>query len=137
MTMFRRARVPAGLVSAGCLAGGLLAFGKARAAELAGGPIDGGTAQRTAVCYFFNAGNANVSLGNPRITNLNGTAIPLTVNECGGTLRLVSSCGIAAPVSNSTIYSCKASVTPSKRDVRGILEMRDANGATLQNIELR
>jgi hypothetical protein len=135
--MFRCVGVPARLVSVGCLAGGLLAFGGAQAAELIGGPIDGGPAQRTAVCYFFNAGNASVTLGNPRITNVNGAAIPLTINQCGSTLAPLVSCGIATSVSNSTIYSCKVSVTPSKTDVRGILEMRGDNGVTLQNIELR
>ena len=89
-------------------------------------PIDGGFAQRTAVCYFFNAGTTAVTLANPRILNLNGSAVSLTVNECGsGTLGVFKSCGIAATVSNSTIYSCKVTVTPSKQNVRGIL--RDAH----------
>jgi hypothetical protein len=46
-------------------------------------------------------------------------------------------CGIAATVSNSTVYACKVSVSPSKRDVRGILEMRDASGVTIHNVEVR
>ena len=115
-----------------------LGIGSAHAAELAGGPIDGGFNQRTAVCYFFNAGTAAVTLANPRILNLNGSAVSLTVNECaGGTLGVFKSCGIAATVSNSTIYSCKVTVTPSKQNVRGILDTRTSSQVTLQNIELR
>jgi len=115
-----------------------LGLGNAHAAELAGGPIDGGFAQRTAVCYFFNAGTTSVTLANPRILNLNGSAVSLTVNECGsGTLGVFKSCGVAATVSNSTIYSCKVTVTPSKQNVRGILEMRTSGQLTLQNVELR
>jgi hypothetical protein len=119
----------------------LLGLSSAQAAELAGGPIDGGFVQDTAVCYFFNAGDGFVTLGNARITGLNGSAIPLTVNECGAVFPAVlpngHSCGIAGKVSNNTIYSCQASVMPSKRDVRGVLEMRDSSGVTLQNIVLR
>jgi hypothetical protein len=110
----------------------------AQAAELSGGPIDGGFAQRVAVCYFFNAGTAAVTLANPRITNIGGSSVTLTTNQCGsGRLGVFQTCGIAASISNSTIYSCKVSVTPAKRDVRGILEVRDVNGVTIQNIELR
>lgn len=110
----------------------------AEAAEMSGGPIDGGTGQRVAVCYFFNAGTSAVTITNPRITGINGSSATLTVNQCSGhALGVFTTCGIAANVSNSTVYACKASVTPSKRDVRGILEMRDATGVTIQNIELR
>jgi hypothetical protein len=116
----------------------LSGLGTAQAATLSGGPIEGGVGQRTAVCYFFNAGNSSVTLGNPRITNVNGTAITLTINQCtSGSLAPLRTCGIAAPVSNSTIYDCTVSVTPSKKDVRGVLEMRDGNGVTLQNVQLR
>ena len=114
-----------------------LGIGSAHAAGLAGGPIDGGSDQRIAVCYFFNAGTTAVTLANPKITDLNGSAISLTVNECTSTLGVFKSCGIAGSVSNSTIYSCKVTVTPSKQNVRGILEMRTSGQVTLQNVELR
>jgi hypothetical protein len=110
----------------------------AQAAELSGGPIDGGFAQRVAVCYFFNAGTATVTLTNPRITGIGGSSATLTINQCSsGRLGVFQTCGIAATVSNSTVYSCKVSVGPSKRDFRGILEMRDASGVTIHNVEVR
>jgi hypothetical protein len=104
---------------------------------LSAGSIYGGLDQAVAVCYFYNSGDSSLSLSGTQLADQNGTPLTLTVNQCGATLPAGGACGIAANIANNTVYSCKTTVSPTKENARGILEVRDSSQETLQNIELR
>ena len=126
-----------GLVSVAVAA--LLSMGTNAHAQqiLAAGSIYGGPAQVRAVCYFYNAGTAPVTLSSPLITDQTGTVVPLVVNQCGASLAAGTACGIAGDIANNAVYSCRTVVTPDATNVRGILEVRDSNQIPLLNIQLR
>ncbi len=103
---------------------------------LAAGSLYGGPSQTRAVCYIFNAG-PTVNIVFMDMYDQNGVTVPLDIRQCGGPLATGQSCGIAGNITNNSTYSCSANVTPGKTNVRGILEVRDANQNSLTNIELR
>jgi hypothetical protein len=45
-------------------------------------------------------------------------------------------CQVTVNITNLP-YSCRAVVAPGKAAVRGMLEVRDADGVPLQNVQLR
>jgi hypothetical protein len=113
------------------------AAAEAQAQEvLAAGALFGGPAQRLAVCYVYNAGNSNLTVAGFRITTPDGIVLTLARNECGATLLPSRSCGIAANVGNITSYNCRV-VVGNKESARGVFEMRNSNGASLINVEMR
>jgi len=139
---------------------GILGIGTTVHAQqiLAAGSIYGGPAQVRAVCYFYNAGmllrrrprpptpDLSVTLFRTEITDQNGYALQLVIDEChpgsgprslGIVLAAGKACGIAADIDNNSTYSCRAFVSPSATNVRGILEVRDKDQSTLKNVELR
>jgi hypothetical protein len=131
--------------SALLLATAIMGMGSAAHAQqiLAAGSIFGGPAQVRAVCYFYNAGLAAVTLTDSEISDENGTVLPLAVDQChatgaaGTALGAGKACGIAADIANNSPYNCQVSVSPNKTNVRGILEVRDSNQVPLKNVELR
>jgi hypothetical protein len=107
---------------------------------LSSGPLYAGTSQYIAVCYIFNGGSENLTIGGLTLASVSGTAAQLTTNECGptpATLAPNHSCGIAARVSNSIPYTCRFGLAPNKASARGVMEMRNISGITLRNAELR
>jgi hypothetical protein len=111
--------------------------GVAQAADvLAAGGLFGGPAQKSAVCFVYNGGLANVTITPPRIYGGTGFALPPTSNNCGTTLAPGTICRVQV-VADNLPYSCRTTVSPAKTDVRGMFEVRDANGVVLQNIALR
>jgi hypothetical protein len=103
---------------------------------LAAGSLYGGPTQTRAVCYIFNAGPSANVVGID-IYDQNGVPVPKVIDQCGGPLAFGQSCGVAGDITNNSSYSCIAQVRPNKSEVRGILEVRDANQNSLTNIEMR
>lgn len=96
------------------------------------GGVFGGPAQKRAVCYFSNLSNETIKLKGYKITDPNGTALTLAVDECsnifGGLLNGGWTCGIAADVSNNLPYNCLSKISvANKPNVRGTFELRDAS----------
>ena len=105
---------------------------------LAGGSMFGGPSQAIAVCYVFNAGNSPVRMSVPQILNEFGEAQKLDINGCSSSLGGGLTCGVASQhIANNETFSCVVSIGPSKANVRGVLELRDANENVLQNTQLR
>ncbi len=104
---------------------------------LSAGTIYGGPAQTRVVCYIYNSGGAAVNLAGTRLTDQTGAVQPLVVNQCGAVLAAGQACGIAAVAAGNTVYACRTVVSPNKSTTRGILEVRNVNQVTLQNVELR
>lgn len=119
----------------------MLLLGATGAAEaqqiLAGGPLFGGPAQARAVCYIYNAGTRTLRLSQTAIISQFGEVQQLVVDQCGTTLGPGQACGIAADIANNLPYSCRTVVRPSKRDARGVLEVRNVLQVSLTNVELR
>ncbi len=103
---------------------------------LAAGSLYGGPLQTRAVCYIFNAGPSANVVGID-IYDQNGVPVRKVIDQCGGSLAFAQSCGVAGDIANNSSYSCIAQVLPNKSEVRGILEVRDANQNSLTNIEMR
>ena len=104
---------------------------------LAGGTIFGSLAQTRAVCTIFNAGTAVIGIQNLQIRDHFGTIRPQVIDQCGATLEVNKSCGVAADVNNQFAFSCKVTVSPNKTHVRGVLDLRDADQNVLSSVELR
>ncbi len=119
----------------------LLTLGNAASADdiLAGGNLFGSLAQTRAVCLFYNAGNRAVDLTSFEITDQFGTPVPLVIDQCTAAnshIRAGRTCGIAADITNQRSYSCRATMG-SKTNMRGVLDIRDADQNVLANVELR
>jgi len=91
------------------------------------------------VCQFFNGGSQPVRIINPRIFDQFGTAFPLVINQCDDTptLAVHRSCGIVVDNTEARSWSCKARISPNKENVRGVLDIRLADGTVMVNMELR
>jgi hypothetical protein len=117
----------------------LLSFALATAAKadvLAGGPIFGTVSQTRADCLLFNAGSSSVSITSVTLYDDGGSAVSPNVNTCSShPLGPNRTCYVFATI-NLHWYSCKA-VVASKTNIRGTLEIRDAQAAVLDNVELR
>ena len=104
---------------------------------LASGPLFGSADQTTAVCYFYNTGDTTLQFTNKRILEPNSFVVPLTGNTCPSTGLIGRHvCSITA-TNHGLPISCKATVSPSKADARGILEVLDGMGTVLQTTGLR
>jgi hypothetical protein len=114
----------------------LLATGARADDILAAGGLFGSAAQKTGICSIYNGGSAAVTLATPHIYNEAGFSLPLTFNNCPASLSAGRICQVMATVGNLP-YGCRTTVGPSKADVRGTFEVRDANFVVLQNIEMR
>lgn len=104
---------------------------------LAAGGLYGGPSQVRAVCYFFNGGSSPLDLAGSHILDQNGQPQPLVVEQCGASLGPGGTCGIAAEATNNQPYACRTFVSPSKDQLRGVLELRDSEQRPLANVELR
>ena len=116
-----------------------LAAVPANAADIiAGGALYGAPTQATAVCFIYNSGTAAVTLTGPTIYNPDGFSATSTIDTCHATPKLGPGriCQVVVDVINRP-YSCRAVVAPQKDAVRGMLEVRDASGVPLQNVQLR
>lgn len=89
------------------------------------------------VCQFFNGGGQPVSILNPRIIDQFGTSFELTGNQCTQPLAPLGTCGIFVDNSESRSWSCRARISPSKVNVRGVLDIRLSDGTVMAQIELR
>ncbi len=120
------------------IAASVLALSPAIHADtLASGAMYGGLSQTNGVCYIYNAGTGPVSISSRTISREPGTALAQFYNNCGAVLAAGSSCGFAANVVNSSAHFCRVVVSPSGEEVRGTIEMRDAQGRVLSNSDLR
>jgi len=116
-----------------------LAATSANAADiLAAGALYGSPTQATAVCFIYNSGSSAVTLTGPTIYNPDGFSVTSTLDTCHVTPKLGAGriCQVTVNAINQP-YSCRAVVAPQKDAVRGMLEVRDANGTPLQNVQLR
>ena len=78
----------------------------------------------------------NVTITTPRIYQQSGFSLPPTSNTCGRALTPGAICRVQANADNLP-YSCRTTIVPDKANVRGMFEVRDVNGAVLQNIAMR
>lgn len=117
--------------------------GVAHTATLASGALSGGPTQSIASCYIFNAGTTPIAILSREIrSQFTGTIGGRFYDDCGTTLAAGDICGIAHHMNNTQGYACRVSMVGSKKNVRGIMEIRDAagsggNGFVLANPELR
>jgi hypothetical protein len=119
----------------------LLGLGNAAGADeiLAGGNLFGGPLQSRVVCLFYNAGGANVRLTSFEIADQFGTPMPLVIDQCtavNSRIRPGRTCGIAADITNQFSFSCRATMA-DKQNMRGVLDIRDADQHVLANTQLR
>lgn len=119
----------------------LLALGSAAGADeiLAGGNLFGGPAQSRVVCLFYNAGDTSVRLTSFEITDQFGTPMPLVIDQCtaaNSRIRPGRTCGIAADITSQFSFSCRATMA-DKQNMRGVLDLRDADQHVLANTQLR
>ena len=94
------------------------------------------TKQKTVVCNFLNSGDVTLQLTNVSIIASNGNTFGLSANTCSSGLASRHSCSATGTV-NGLPFSCIAFVSPSKANMRGNMEMRDADGAVLQTTGIR
>ena len=110
----------------------VVGFSSAAVADetLAAGSLFTGPPRDRIVCQFFNAGGTPVQIINPRIFDQFGTPFPLVINQCDDSPSLAQfdTCGIAVDNSESRSWSCKARISPNKTFVRGVLDIRTADG---------
>jgi hypothetical protein len=120
------------------IAASVLALSPAIHADtLASGAMYGGPSQTNAVCYIYNAGTGPVSINSRTLSREPGVVLAPFYNNCGVGLAAGKSCGFAANVVNNAAHFCRVVVSPSGADVRGTIEMRDAQGRVLTNADLR
>ena len=108
----------------------------AKADILAGGPLYANINQTRADCLLFNAGPASVSVTSVTLYDDAGNAIAPSYNNCSGHPLGPNRTCYAFTKIYQRWYSCKA-VVGNKTNLRGTLELRDAQAAVLDTIELR
>jgi len=104
---------------------------------IAAGGLYGGPSQSVALCYVFNFGFAT----QPNVTmwDQNGHPVPLSFNNCNTLVAAGATCVALANIANNMTYSCGAAGTTYQGNIpnlRGVLELRDANGHPLMNTPL-
>jgi hypothetical protein len=107
--------------------------------NIAGGNLFGGPTQTRVICSFFNASNNAVGIINPRVFDQFGTSFPLTINQCDDapTLAANRTCSVGLDINDQRSWSCRARVSPSKENVRGVLDIRNSSNAVLSSTDLR
>jgi hypothetical protein len=113
--------------------------GAANASQIAAaGGLSAGPRQTHAVCYLFNPGPSAVVVSTLKILDPFNISQQLTHDECNArTLQVGQTCGSVANVFNDSEYSCSASVSGAKGQLRGGFELRDANEDTLASQDIR
>lgn len=114
----------------------------ANAEILASAPTYAGSAQKSVVCYIFNAGTGPVNISNKEINiyrRINDTALltPLDEDTCPATLTPGSACHIRKFIVNTNAHACRLVFGPTAANVRARFEIRDANDNVLQASDLR
>ena len=106
------------------------------ASIFAAGPIYGSAAQVTGVCYIFNAGETAVSITSILIFDEVANDYSVVSNNCGTSLAKHRSCRTVARIFEGGAISCRATVS-NATNLRGSLEVRDADGTVLNSVQLR
>lgn len=106
-------------------------------ATVASGPAYGGPTQAVAVCYLYNAGPGNLSVGEIKIVREpDGVALPVVSNNCGTGFGTGGICRTVSNVNSGNVVACKATVSP-KASARGSLEIRNATNVILNSRDVR
>ena len=119
--------------------GVLLFLGWATAAEadvMAGGGLHGSIGVRYVVCTLINAGTSAVPITSIAIYSDSSAPETPLFNECVSSLGGHRTCEINADAFAGGRFHCRA-VVGNKTNIRGVLDLRDANGATMSSVEVR
>jgi len=109
---------------------------RADAVTLASTPLFAGSAQKFAVCYFLNAGNAPVAKPTITIRDEAGNPVSAPFNTCPDTGVLPGhTCGIGGSIDSNQAHNC--TIVSVGAAVTGGLELRDINSNTLINQHLQ
>ena len=106
----------------------------AKADTLGAGPILGKPAQHTVDCFLFNLGGSAVSVSSVTIYDETGATVAPYSSTCSS-LGPHKTC-YALAIAGFHWYSCRA-VVGNKTNIRGTLEIRDTDGAVLNDVDLR
>ena len=121
------------------LPGIVFAYGMAgtvQAATLSSGPIYGGPSQTRVVCSVINMGTAPFAfVGNNVIFSSFNGSVPLSFNDCAGSLLPGGICTSQAVAAGNQAYACK--VTTNGGTVRATMRANDGNNKVLIEEELR
>ncbi|HEX9904439.1 MAG TPA: hypothetical protein VGA77_05690 [Propylenella sp.] len=105
---------------------------------LAAGLLYGGPDQAAAACAFYNAGTTAVTVKKSKIVDQTG-AKPSQNNSCNDDPPLAAGrgCTITAQIGTGSGYSCRAVVSPNKKNARGVLTIFNGSTDPLVSMELR
>lgn len=104
--------------------------------QLSAGPIYSAHAS-SGYCWFTNLGAANITITSQLMYTWTSTTPISTSASCGGTIVPAQSCYITPTTSDYNALSCKVTFSTKAADVRGSLELTDASGNEISQVELR
>lgn len=92
--------------------------------------------QNAVVCYLFNSGPGAVNVVSKTIIpEISGSYT--VAGNCGATLNAGQICAFHTTVPAGGANACQTVITPSAANVRGQMEVRNAQGVILNSIGLR
>jgi len=122
------------------LSGIVFAFGTAgtvQAANLGSDPVFGGPTQNHIACQVANVGNTPITFVRTVIFSQSSTSVPLTFNNCTGSLGPNRICTFQAAATNQA-YACKVITNEVENgSIRGAVDALTSSNDTLSEAQLR
>ena len=111
--------------------------GTVHAANLGSGPVYGGPGQDHVACQVANVGNTPITFVRTVIFSQFSTTVPLTFNNCTGSLAPNRICTFQAVATNQA-YACKVITNEVENgSVRGTMAALGPSNVLLSEAELR
>ena len=110
--------------------------GTVQAANLGSDPVYGGPSQDHVACQVANVGNTSITFVRTVIFAQNSTSVPLTFNNCTGSLAPNRICTFQAAASNQA-YACKVITNEVENgSIRGAMDALTSSNDTLSEAQI-
>jgi len=110
--------------------------GTVQAANLGSDPVYGGPSQDHVACQVANVGNTSITFVRTVIFAQNRTSVPLTFNNCTGSLAPNRICTFQAAASNQA-YACKVITNEVENgSIRGTMDALTSSNDTLSEAQI-
>jgi hypothetical protein len=111
--------------------------GTVQAANLGSDPVYGGPTQDHIACQVANVGNTAITFVKTVIFSQTSTSVPLTFNNCTGSLAPNRICSFQAAASNQA-FACKVITNEVENgSIRGAIDALTSSNDTLSEAQLR
>jgi len=111
--------------------------GTVQAANLGSDPVYGGPTQDHIACQVANVGNTSITFVRTVIFSQTSTSVPLTFNNCTGSLAPNRICTFQAAATNQA-YACKVITNEVENgSIRGAVDALTFSNATLSEAQIR